>query len=59
MKRIAPLPSGIDVDNLQDCTIPAAFSPDDFNWMGGNLKMTVYNEDLYDAVNISLMQLQR
>lgn len=55
-RRIAPLPSGIDVDNLQDCTVPAAFSPDDFNWTGKSLKMTVYNEDLYDVVDISQMR---
>lgn len=56
-KLIAPLPTGIAVDNLQDCTIPAAFTPEDFNWMGGNLKMTVYNQDLYDAVEVSQMQI--
>lgn len=56
-KLIAPLPAGIAVDNLQDCTIPAAFTPDDFNWMGGNLTITVYNQDLYDAVEISQMQV--
>ena len=56
-KLIAPLPSGIDIDSLQDCTVPASFLPDDFRWMGGNLRMTVYNKDLYDAVEISLMQV--
>lgn len=56
-KLIAPLPAGIAVDNLQDCTIPASFSSDNFNWMGGNLTMTVYNQDLYDAVEISQMQV--
>lgn len=56
-KRIAPLPAGIAVENLQDCTVPAAFTPDNFHWMGGNLNMTVYNQDLYDAVEISQMQV--
>ena len=56
-RLVAPLPAGIAVDNLQDCTIPAAFTPEDFNWMGGNLKMTVYNQDLYDAVEVSQMQV--
>lgn len=56
-KCIAPLPAGISVDELQDCTVPAAFTPNSFNWMGGNLKMTVYNMDLYDAVEISQMQV--
>lgn len=56
-KMIAPLPAGISVDNLQDCTVPAAFTSEDFHWMGGNLSMTVYNMDLYDAVEISQMQV--
>ena len=56
-KQIMPLPAGITVDNLKDCTIPAAFTPDEFNWMGGNLSMTVYNKDLYDAVDISQMKV--
>lgn len=56
-KLITPLPAGIAVDDLKDCTIPAAFTPANFNWMGGNLTMTVYNQDLYDAVEISQMQV--
>lgn len=56
-KLIVPLPATIDVSNLQDCTIPAAFTQDDFNWMGGNLTMIVYNKDLYDAVEISQIQV--
>lgn len=56
-KLIAPLPAGISVDNLQDCTVPAAFTSDDFRWMGGNLTMTIYNQDLYDAVEIAQMQV--
>lgn len=56
-RLIAPLPAGIDPDKLQDCTVPAAFTPDDFNWMGGNLRMTIYSKDLYDAVEISQMQI--
>lgn len=56
-KSIAPLPAGIEVDNLQDCTLAASFTSDDFRWMGGNLRMTVYNQVLYDAVEISQMQV--
>lgn len=56
-KRITPLPAGITVEHLQDCTIPVAFTPDDFHWMGGNLSLTVYNQDLYDVVDISQMQV--
>lgn len=55
-KLITPLPAAVDIDDLQDCTIPVHFSSDNFNWMGGNLSMTVYNMDLYDAADISQMQ---
>lgn len=56
-RLITPIPSEFDVDNLKDCTIPAKFTADDFKWMGGNLRMTVYSKDLYDAVDISQMQM--
>lgn len=56
-KIIAPLPAGIATSELKDCTVPAAFRPSDFNWMGGNLTMTIYSKDLYDAVEISQMQV--
>ena len=56
-KCIAPLPASIEVNNLKDCTVPAAFTPDSFNWMGGNLTMTVYNMDLYDVVDMEQMQV--
>lgn len=51
--RIAPLPASVKVDALTDCEVPAAFTTDDFDWMGGNLTMTVYSEDLYDAVQVN------
>lgn len=56
-KCINTLPAGISIEELTDCTVPAKFTTDDFNWMGGNLTMTVYNEDLYDAVDIQQMQV--
>ena len=56
-RLIAPLPSGLDVDNLENCTVPAKFTSEDFRWMGGNLRMTIYSKDLYDAVDISQMQV--
>lgn len=52
-RLITPLPSGIDIHHLHDCTVPAAFTIDDFRWMGGNLRLKIYNKDLYDAVDIS------
>lgn len=56
-KCIAPQPAWADVDNLNEGIVPAAFTLDDFNWMGGNLKLTVYNEDLYDVVDVHQMQV--
>lgn len=56
-KLIAPLPAGIDIDHLQDCTVAAAFTSDDFRWMGGNLHMKVFNKDLYDAVEVTQIQV--
>lgn len=54
---IGPMASGMDVDDLRDATVPAAFTADDFRWMGGNLRMTVYSKDLYDAAEVSGMQV--
>lgn len=52
-KRIVPLPTHIDVQHLGDCTLPVAFSPDDFNWTVRSLSMTVYSPDTYDATEIA------
>lgn len=57
MKCISPMPTGLEVEALTDCTVAASFTTDDFGWMGGNLTMTVYAEDLYDAVEVSQMQV--
>jgi len=51
-KFVKPLPASVDVSNIQDATVPAEFTSDDFNWMGGNLSMTVFQEDLYDVVDV-------
>ena len=56
-KRIAPMPAAVSTDNLQECMVPAKFTNNDFNWMGGNLSMTVYNVDLYDAVEVTQIQV--
>lgn len=53
---VAPYPAGIQADNLTDCTVPADFTADDFNWMGGHVTMEVYNEDIYDAVEVTTMK---
>lgn len=55
-QKIAPLPAGYSTENIGDCTFPAAFSADDFNWRGSNLTLTVYGEAFYDAAQISSMK---
>ena len=55
-KLVSPLPSGIEIGDLTDCMVPACFTSDDFRWMGGNLTMKVFTEDLYDAVEVSLLE---
>ena len=40
---------------VENAEVPATFSTSDFNWMGGNLTMTVYSEDIYDAVELHKM----
>ena len=54
-KLVSPLPSGLEIDALTDCAVPARFTSDDFRWMGGNLTMKVFSEDLYDAVEVLRM----
>lgn len=54
---VAPLPSGLQIDNLTDCTIAASFNIDNFDWMGGNLEMEIFSKDIYDAVEISQLKI--
>ena len=56
-KCIAPMPAGISIENLQDCCVPAQFTSENFNWMGGLLGMKVSNMDLYDAVEVTQLQV--
>lgn len=49
------MPAGLNPDSLTDGDVPAAFTADDFDWMGGNLTMTVSNADIYDAVDITTL----
>ena len=55
-KLVSPLPSGLEIDALTDCMVPAEFTCDDFHWMGGNLTMKVFSETLYDAVEVNLLE---
>lgn len=57
-KVISPLPSGIDIANLDNCTVAVSFDEgdayvDDEGKM--QLKVKVYDYDLYDMVDVSTM----
>ncbi len=54
---IAPLPSGIDLKTMTDATVPASCSLADFDWEDSTLTLTIYSEDLYDAVEVSTLCL--
>lgn len=52
LKCVKPLPAGFSPDSLTDCTVPAVFSTEDFDWTANTLHFKVFNKDLYDAVDI-------
>lgn len=55
-KSVKPLPAGYSADSLVDCIVPAAFTSRDLNAADSTLTMTVFNEDLYDAVDVHQLQ---
>lgn len=57
-QRIEPLPAiSLAADSLQDCTLPAVFASNSIDWEDSTLTVKFYNMDLYDAVEISLLQV--
>lgn len=59
-KTVSPLPTGIDMDHLDDCTVAVSFEKgdayvDDTGAM--QLKVKVYAYDQYDMVDISTLQV--
>jgi len=54
-KFIRPLSSFSGSDSIKDAFVSAEFTSIDFNWMGGNLTMSVFSEDLYDILDIHMM----
>ena len=53
---VKPLPCSVNLSQLTDATVPAEFTTNDFNWTENKLRMAVYSEDLYDAVQISKLK---
>ena len=51
-KCVSPLSAGYNPDSLTDCTVPAVFTVDNFDWTASTLQFKVYSKDLYDAVDI-------
>ena len=59
-KTVSPLPSGIDPEHLEDCTVAVSFDKgdayvDDTGAM--QLKVKVYDYDLYDMADVSALQV--
>lgn len=54
---IKPLGMEYDSDSPEDCTVSAEFTIKDFDLDAGTLSFTAYTEELFDAVEISLMQI--
>ena len=59
-KTVSPLPSGIDLEHLDDCTVAVSFDEgdafvDDTGAM--QLRAKVYAYDVYDMVDISMLQV--
>lgn len=50
---VQPLSPAVDVEHIEDATLPASFTSDDFNWRNGRLSLTFFHEDLYDAVEVN------
>ncbi len=54
---IEPLGMEYDTVSVPDCTVNALFNVKDFNTEAGTLTFTAYTEELFDAVEIGLMQI--
>ncbi|MCF0172166.1 MAG: hypothetical protein HUJ91_00250 [Bacteroidales bacterium] len=55
-KCVTPLPADVSPEMLLDCTLPASFKPEDFDWDGYTLKLTVCSKDVYDAEEVAQLQ---
>lgn len=54
---IEPKTMGYDSASPEDCTVNASFTIKDFDLEEGSLSFSVYEEEIYDAVEVSLMQI--
>ena len=56
-KIIYPLKSGIDIENIDDVMIHADFDLTAFDFENKTLKMEFYEQDIYDAIDITTMKI--
>lgn len=58
-KTVEPLPSDIDMNNLQDCTVAVSFDKSDLTEENGTyqLHVTVQDYEKFDMVDISTLQV--
>ena len=54
---VKPYAITVDVNNPDDCTLPAAFKTSDINTEAMEMTYTIYNIDYYDAVDINMLQI--
>lgn len=54
---VKPYAITVDVNNPEDCILPAAFKTSDINTEAMEITYTMYNEDYYDAVEINMLQI--
>ncbi len=54
---IVPQSMGYDSSSPADCTVRASFNIKDFDLENNTLTFTAYEEEIYDAAEISLMQI--
>lgn len=56
-RQIRPLSVFVDMNNPEDCTMPAAFKTSDINLEAMEMTYTMYSKDYYDAVDINMLQI--
>lgn len=56
-RQIKPLSVYVDMNNPEDCTLPAAFKTSDINLEAMEMTYTLYSKDYYDAVDINMLQI--
>lgn len=55
--EILPMKMGIDIQNIEDASFHCTFSMSDINFEEKTIKMSIYEMDIYDAVEIENMKV--